>query len=235
MKNIQAIAAQYNLYLQSDLPKEYKEYWDTRMNEYNKGLKVTIPQFIVDNPNFETGLFFECRTQDEGTEEEYKYIEHNFILVKRHGSDLICMLMENKGKYHLFPYYGQIREFNLNVSVDERKETYTLLQKVEPNQIGVFTEKKLNDWYDHCQLTVDTYRKKYEEISGKSEESKQIVLDFIEKLGDKCTVKQHKNWWAVETKHFYVDFTLDYRSGWLDKKIRFKGDLQSIIDIETKK
>lgn len=101
MKTIQAIAAQYNLFLQSDLPKEYKEYWDTSMNEYHKGLKAVIPQFIVDNPNFETGLFFECLIQDEGTEKEYKYIRSNYILVRQKGSDLICMLKtNNKGKYY---------------------------------------------------------------------------------------------------------------------------------------
>jgi hypothetical protein len=233
MKTIQAIAAQYNLYLQSDLPKEYKEYWDNRMNEYNKGLKVAIPQFIVDNPNFDVGLFFECRIQDEGTEKEYKYIEHNYILVKREGSDLICMLKSNnKGKYYLYPYYSLLRKFISDISNHETKEVYEELLRKEPNLIGVFTEKKLNDWFDHCQLKVHLFKQKYEEINGKSEESKQIVLDFIEKLGDKCTVKQHKNWWAVETKHFYVDFTLDYQSGWLDQKIRFKGKLQSIIDIE---
>ena len=236
MKTIQAIAAQYNLYLQSDLPKEYKEYWDTRMNEYNKGLKAVIPQFIADNPNFETGLFFECRIQDEGTEKEHKYIEHNYILVKHRRSDLICVLKSNnKGKYYLYPYYGLVRKFISGVSSHEVGYVNGELSRTEPNYVGVFTEKKLNDWYDHCQLTVDLFKQKYEEVNGKSEESRQIVLDFIEKLGDKCTVKQHKNWWVVETKHFYVDFALDYQCGWLDKKIRFKGDLQSIIDIETKK
>ena len=235
MNNLKTIAAQFNLFEENNLPQDYQNYWDNQMNEYNKAKGVVLPQFLVDNSNFEIGLFFKCEVQDKETENEYKYIEHSYILVKSKDSEIICILQfdSKSKKYYLHPYYELIAKFNRGLSSYERQDVYNKLREIEPNYIGVFTEKKLNDWLNFCTIKLKALEDKYNEVCGKNEEGRQTVLNFIKSLNGKCEVKEFKNSWFIKTKFFSVEFNLDVQSGYLDKKIRFEGNLNDIIEIET--
>ena len=106
MNNLKSLAKKFNLYTVDDMPTEYKELFKNVSNY--KLNKYVIPTELLTYPDIEVGIFFECLTQDAGTEREYKYIDHNYILIKHVKSDIIMMLVQayKTKKYYLHPYYN---------------------------------------------------------------------------------------------------------------------------------
>lgn len=230
MKNIHEIAKDFNLFTESNLPKDYQDYWNTNMNDYRKAKGIVIPEFILNSPNYESGLFFRCDIQDKGTEKEYKYIEHSYILVKHKDSNLLLMLQRNRqDKYYLYPYYGLLHKYH---SISSYEIAAVRNSLTEPMYIGVFSEKKLFAWVEYCINYVNASEAKYNEITSKTNDKEKEVKDFIASLNGNCEVMEYKETWYIKTKLFDITFNLDKQSGYLSKKITFNGTLEDITKIE---
>jgi len=231
MKNLNEIASQYNLFQSNKIPKDWIEYWDNNMNDYQKSKGIVLPQFIVENKNFEIGLFFECKIQDAGTDKEFKYIDNNYILVKYIHSETICIVKyeSRSKKYILNPLYNLYSKY-YNVLGSMRNEVYKSVNS--PNLIGVFTEKKLIDWVTYCTDLVNAFESKYNEVNNKINDGQIEIDNFIKSLdGKNAKIERFKNKTYIETNLFYISLTLDSQSGYLSNEIRYKGGLKDIIEI----
>ena len=235
--NIHEVAKQFNYFTTENLTGDFLAYYNERLkdNKYQHE-KSLFPDFFNNCSEFETGFFWECRIQDEGTEKEYKYIEGGKRLLMKKGTDKILMLQEGwraKNKFYLHPLYNYINKLTAKLSSYERNEAVKKI--TEPNLIGVFTIAKLNDWVNYCLLLLDTYEALKNKIEGKNNEALKTVNDFINNLNGKCEIKkdsQNLNFW-IDTKIFSVRFAIHSDSGYLEQKISFKGNLNDITKITT--
>jgi hypothetical protein len=238
---IETLAANFNLFTTENLPEKFKAYYNERIetNEYKKNVGL-IPEFILNNSNYESGIFWECRIQDEGTKKECYYIEHSYKLVLKKDSSTLLMLMSNyntKGKFCLHPYFGELR--SLENKIDSYKKRYEIEKLKKPCLIGVFSEKKLNDWVNYCNDYINTLKALNNEISEKNKVAEKEINDFINSLNGKCTVRvweakynDYKSW-CIETELFEVNFKLTEESGYLQQEIKFKGNLNNVAAITT--
>jgi hypothetical protein len=102
---------------------------------------------------------------------------------------------------------------------------------VEPNYIGVFTEKKINDWFDFCDKEAELNKQIVSSSEGKNKEIEEQIQSFIGSVP--CTVQKWANNTEVRTKHFNVVFTHDKSSQYLSHKVTFSGSLKDITKLEN--
>jgi hypothetical protein len=233
--NIHEVAKKFNYFTAENLTGDFLAYYNERLkdNKY-KHENSLFPDFFNNCSEFETGFFWECRIQDEGTEKEYKYIEQSERLLMKKGTDIILMLKKDwkaKDKFYLHPLYNYVNKLTSNLSSYERNEATKKL--IQPNLIGVFTVSKLNAWADYCFILLDTYTAVKNKIEGKNSEALKTVNDFINSLGGKCEIRKDSknlNFW-IDTNLFSVSFIIHSDSGYLEQKISYKGGLNNISKI----
>lgn len=232
MKSLKQIAAEYNLYQIEDIPETHKNErfdWKIKIN-----LKE-IPEFLKTMRGIEAGLFYECRVQYKnhfGDTPDPKivdcyYIEQSYILIKSNNSENILMLNINKGKYYLHLYYGLMRKYNVVSSYI----IYDAAKQIkEPNLIGVFTEKKVQDWIEYCDKFIATNEAVLAEVNEKNKEIEDQINSFINDISG-CKVERYKSSTYVKTKLFDVIFEHNKEQKYLRTKIEFKGGLADVVKI----
>lgn len=221
MKNLETIAAEFNLFPQGNIPETHKEYFKNRI----QGKIIDVPESFKSLKGFEWGIFWKCSKDTNYKNEISYYIENSYILIKG-DSDLIFMLSSNKGKYYLYPYYGLINKLE-KVSHYKREEAVKNLK--EPNHIGVFTDKKVLDWINYRTEWYNILSNLANETSNKVAELIQEIKDFAANCGGKYS--SYSDNYYVETPLFYVTFNIVKESAYMSKKIEFKGSLNDIIKI----
>lgn len=235
---LQEIASKFNLFTYEGMTQEYKDIFDNKLNDYSKKPRFTIPEFFNNNPSFEIGIYYQCKVEDARTDKEYKYIEHNYILVKYINSELIFILSDiwnKQGKFSLYPYYEYFNKFN---SISNSLKNAVREKENEPNYIGVFSDKKVIQWVTYQERQINALNALLIEVNNKNIENENFVNDFIKKLGDKATVSKWENrtqkHYNIHTALFDVYFTIHLDINYLEKKISFKGDINEIIKITSK-
>jgi hypothetical protein len=229
MKNLKTLAAEFNLYSFEDIPAIYKnQYFDHRIEiGFQK-----IPEFLITCKDYEVGLFWQGQhdTNIKG-EITAHYIEHSYILVKRKDSENIMLLRQDwrSKKYRFHLAYCQDRKFaGINYHIKEK----ALKDLNEPNMIGVFSEKKLNDWAKYVDDYVNTLDNLLADINDENGKIEKQISDFIASLPVKKVSEYHNKTW-VTTPLFEVIFEHFKDQKYLSTKISFNGTLADITKISN--
>ena len=224
--------AELNLFTFGNIPTQWTKPQKLGDSTFDYSEKVnnnyTLPSEIL--YKYEHGLFWDCRKQlkNNSNEVELYYIERSQILFLSPKGNLV-RLISYKGKYSFSPDYSHFREVE-RVSHYKRKDIYEKSGLKEPNNIGVFTEKKINEWLEYCDNLIDLNKSIVEGANDKNKQIEQQIENFINSV--KCNVQKWSNNTDVVTEHFRVTFTHDKQSQYLSKKIEFKGTLEDIQRIE---
>jgi hypothetical protein len=232
MTTLKQLAAEKNLFAYPDIPKKWRGYnFDFKTKDVNELKNITILKEIQKLDNYEIDLFFECRTQDEGTAKELNYIEHSHIIVKRKDSDVLMILKESYKSeryffhlaYHLLHKYHKISHYKR----DEALKTIS-----EPQKIGVFSVKKLDAWINYCIDYKNTLDALLNDVTEKNKQVDEEIKNFIDSLPQK-TVRDHKDRVYIDTDLFSVIFEIDRPSAYLRTDIRYKGGLENVVKIQN--
>lgn len=227
MNTLKQQAEKMNLYTLEDIPSAWREDNENFQHRIKCGAQ-DVPEFLQTAQGYECGLFYECNTQDQGTEKEIKYINHAYILVKKTSSELVLLLAKDwrTKKHRLFPYYSILHKYN-NLSY-HLKETANKLQ--EPNFIGLFTLNKLNAWHEHCTAYVQALEQAYNQANEKNAEIEKQIQSFIDSVSG-ADVKKWNNNTTVETEFFRIRFEHSKKDSYLSTYIDYKGTLENVAKI----
>ena len=227
MKNLKAVAAEFNLFQVADIPAKYvNDNYDHRVKcgDYN------MPEFITGLKGYESGLFYECKQDADYKGVITYYIDHSYLLLKKEGSGIMLMVMKDRNnKYYLHPHYYHLRKYN-GINYHIKGEALKAIK--EPNYIGVFTEKKIIAWIEYCENYIQILENVYNEVNNKNDEIKAKIAAFIASVPG-CKVSTYSNTTDVETKLFRVRFDHFKDQKYLSTKIDFKGDLSDITEVEA--
>jgi hypothetical protein len=240
MQTLKQLAAKDNLFLIDEIPANYfkNEYFAKNFEHY-KTRKVNnievLPDFLANNPKIEIGLFFEVRTQlvNNSTDVDFYYIENCYYCVRHTDFDFYTFLLSGwkaKGKFHFtlpYSFYNKFYKISSNLKQQVTKAI------IEPNLIGVFSDKKIYDWFNYCLLEKTAYENLEIEVNSKNNILQDEINAFISSLDGKCKVTIHSNRTYIDTPIFSVIFELYKDQNYLSKKIEFKGSLQTITDITS--
>jgi len=238
MNNLKTLAAQDNLFLIDEIPAKYFEneyfannfeYYKTKQNSHIKEL----PEFLQQNKNLECGLFYEVRTQyvNNSNEIELYYIENCYWCVKHKDFNFYTFLICNyntKGKFYFMLPYTFYNKFH-KISNELKKQATKNI--IEPNLIGVFTDKKISDWFNYCNKFMNAYNTLKIEVDAKNNDLQSEIDVFISSLNGKCKVTKHSNRTYIDTSFFSVIFELYADQNYLSKKIEYKGGLDNVTKI----
>jgi|688.fasta_scaffold309549_5 hypothetical protein len=232
------IAKESNLYTLQNLPQEALKdtYFMGNLEWYKERYnKVKIPEGIKNIQDIEVGVFAEVKPQykNNSNEIELYYIENFYTLV--FINDNVYILVFRKDKYSLFPIYRIVNLLSKDINSSQKYEFTKKI--VEPNRIGVFTIKKLQDWAKYCEDYTQAIKDANFAVNSKLNENQKKIDNFISSLNGKCEVKQFRNYTIVNTKYFEVEFELLDNGAYLNEKIYYKGGLNGglsgIIEIEA--
>lgn len=227
MKNLKSLAATFNLYQLNDIPDTHKNYNFEHAINYGKR---NIPEFMLSFKGAEVGLFYECKQDTNYQNTTTYYVEHSYILVKAVNSDIVLMLKSDRhNKYNFHPYYSLMHKYQ-NIAYSIREKGIKELKR--PNDIGVFTEKKVNDWLQYCEDYIKALDNVYNEVTGKNNEIQTEIHNFIASIPG-CKFSTYQNITDIDTPLFRVRFTHYKDQNYVNKEITFKGGLSAITKIEN--
>jgi hypothetical protein len=236
MNNLKNKAAELNLYVSNEIPKEYTQSQILNGSTFDYSDKVnnnyTLPSEILQK--YEHGLFWECRKQYTNTEPqqvELYYIEHSRLLFLSPKGNLLRLVKDRQNKYSFsldYSHYKEVQKVSYNTRILAQKES----NLIEPNKIGVFTDKKIIDWLNYCDKEAELNNKIVQESNNKNKDIEAEIQNFINSVP--CKVSKWDNKTDIQTKYFRVLFTHDKSSQYLSKQITFSGLLTDIINIENK-
>lgn len=239
MKNLNEVAARYNLFTFDNIPNG----WDkSRISSDTK----SIPDYLLKCDLIEIDLFWECRIQDPGTDRELKYIEHGRILLKSKNNEILLRLAgndyQNPNKYWFHTDYSfehkqitlQETERGSHIVLYHTLRTTATKNLSEPNKIGVFTDKKVNQWLEYCENYNNAIETKVSETKAQNQAHRDYIESVISSLSTKTVTKskdENRIW--IKTPLFEINFELDVSQAYLKKELRFNGKIEDIIKLSN--
>lgn len=237
-QNMLNLAAKFKFFAPDAIPAMYfeDEYFRTNFDNKNNNdywRKKNIPDFLLNSELFQIGEFCEIREQLKNftNEHELYFIESYCILVWCKGATNLMLLRKSwkNDKYTLFPIYNVVNKITYKLQRSQYNE-YTK-KVIEPNNIGVFTEKKVLNWVQYCNDYINALKQCENDILRKKNEN-QLKIDNTIKSLPNSKVRIYKNYTTLETEYFNIDFQLLNNGEYLDTKITYKGGLKGIIDLQ---
>lgn len=172
------------------------------------------------HPRFELYYYCQTSTNHNGTEKYYSISSPVFGITHK---GVLCLLQEYRGKYHIHPDWHRINK--LTFSSYEQTELLKHLQ--EPNRIGVFSDKKINEWLEFCVEKVRILDE-YEAIHKEKNATILAEIEEIKKIGK---AGGYDNRTRIDTILFRIDLTHCPETAFLDKKITFNGGVDDVKKI----
>lgn len=229
MKSLKEICKENSRFTWDEIPEEWSE---SKERKRNPGA-VKVPDFLQEMENLETGVFWECRIQDKGTEREYRYIEgYPAILVKM--GDTVAQLSEKKHyndnkKSFFLPWFMGMKYGKMDKTWWPNPD--------KPNYIGVWSEKKVKDWLRYVAEYRNAMEAAMEEIESKNLEIEKKIKNFLDTVpGAKVSCYESSiqvEHVRVTTNLFEMRFEHSKRNGYLSEKIEFNGTLLDVSRIES--
>jgi hypothetical protein len=221
-------ASEYNMYQLENLPNEALKcnHFKSRLDWYKERFnKVEIPLGLLSIKDVEVGVFVEVRINDTDL---YYYVENYYILVFFGGQ--VLRLRQDKNKYSIQPMF---KDLNLLTRSTNHYQRQPFTDKVkEPNQIGVFTFKKINDWFNYSNEYLQALKDCNDHIFGKKSENQKVIDDTIKALPN-AKVSTYQNRTNIYCKMFDICFELLDNGAYLKQEINYKGGLENVLKIEN--
>lgn len=226
---IEQLAEKFNLFTAENLPETHKEYYDKMLkdNSYKLG-RNNLPDFFKNYKGCEIGTFYECRKDTDYQKKITYYIERVYNLFLAPDSNYLLMLMDYKGKYYFHPFYNYWHKYH-GIGNTERNKVINSLK--EPNKIGVFTDKKLNDWFLYCNELMRAMEKLYNSHNSKTNVIQSEVDTFCKRMREAGARITGENPWWIDTDLFSVRLTIHKDSNYLEKNITFRGNLNQVAKL----
>jgi hypothetical protein len=226
-------ASEYNMYQLENLPNEALDcnHFKSRLDWYKERFnKVEIPLGLLSIKEIEVGVFAEVREQYKNNSDDIElyYIDNYYILVFFGGQ--VLRLQENRGKYSINPMFKDINILTKNTNYYQRQPFIDKLK--EPNQIGVFTFKKINDWFNYSNDYLKSLKDCNEHIFGKKSENQKVIDATIKALPN-AKVSTYQNRTDIYCKLFDICFELLDNGAYLKQQIIYKGGLENVLKIEN--
>lgn len=227
-------AKNFNLYTSEDLPKIYTQpqILNGSTFDYSKNIndaKLDLPDALLNN--FKPVLLFEAREQKKNNSEDVElyYIEHSYTSFFTPNGNIVILRYDSRNKkYYFMPHYVYFRGVqNVEFSIRERAKNEIGIK--EPNYIGKFTDKKVNEWFKYCDDTIKLNEKIVSNNKDKNKEIESKIYDFALKSGGK--VSKYANTTEIEIKNFRVRFDHNKGSQFLSTKIDFNGTLEDVLKL----
>ena len=198
-------------FLNNNWFKERLEWFTKQYNDYK------LPESL----NFDyVGKFMKIDTDTENRTSMER------IVILAFDGATIRSLNNYKGKFLMYPLHEDTWTYRKHL--DNRD-----LPKVdEPNKIGIFTAKKLKDWFVYCDLYVSALKDMSNTNQSKETANRLVITNFIEsvtKVQPSVKVWNWSNEYKIETTHFDVSFKLHDKGTYLSTDIKYKGTLDDII------
>jgi hypothetical protein len=197
----------------------------------NRRGQFAIPSELETIEGIEVAKFANIREQKNSfsNEIELYYIDYSLIFIYFQKTKEVFQLSGFKGKYYLYAGNELIHETCGNLSYNQ-KEVFTK-ELDEPNQIGKFTFKKLDQWRVYCNEYLEALKKAKQHYDLTENESQNKIDEFVKALGYKAQVSQYQNKTMVNTKNFRVVFEISSNKR-LYHTIQYTGDLESVLEFE---
>jgi len=229
MKTLKEICAQHGYYTFADIPAKWVKSERYADRVLDKGNVSTIPKDLVAacGTQYEVAEFYECCTQNKGKKDEYNYIEsYTTIFVKRKDSTLVMRLYLHRKMYS----FAQARFQTYGVVHGTFRHTLK-----EPNEIGTFTTRKVDDWYNHLTESFNAALVYTADIESKNKQiEKQIAATVKSLRGCRVRTDGGQRTWII-TKLFEITYTHHKDRPYLQTEVQFKGTIQDLIELHTKK
>lgn len=228
MKNLQESVKEFGLYQYADIPERYKTHnFENRTGE-GEG-DGNIPEFLTKLKGYEFGVFYGCKQDTDYKGIINYYVDHHYTLGKKADSEAVLMLMQADKKYYFYPLYNTIYKYR---GISHYIKEQALKAIAEPNRIGVFTEKKVLDWFTYNDQYLAILENVLGEINGKNAEHEKKIADFIKSVpGCKVSAYEVKTW--ITTHFFQIIFTHNKAERYLSYEVTYKGTLTDITRIEA--
>lgn len=235
LDQMKELAAKYNYFMINEIPenvladKYFAEHFQYQKDRFSN---VNIPEGLLKCENIIFGVFGEVRQQFKSITKEHElfHIDNFRILIYSEKANcLLQLLKNNKDKYYLHPIYEVLNKLQHKTSYEQRKPFVNEI--IEPNYIGVFTEKKINDWIEYCNQYINALQLCEDKIHSKKSTNELTIQSTIDSL-PYAKVSKYHNTTDIETKLFRIRFELLDNGAFLNKKIEFKGSLNDIISLQ---
>ena len=240
MNNSKITEGKYNLYTAENIPDTHKEYYkdqfegswsENRINDYDDYLLnngVIMYKCIKDTS--------EVYTKPGVYESKTTYYIDSAILIHttNNGTYFTARKDNSSGRYFFFPYWDEMpsRSIVTHESIKQIKKDKGLN---EPNRVGVFTDKKFNDWAQYCEKLHAYSWDYFNSLQDDKESRDKEINDFINSLPSPTVTRSNdglKIW--IDSKPFYIVLSLSKDSPYVSKDISFRGDLDDVSNILNK-
>jgi len=159
---------------------------NSSFKEYSKKYAMEELEFLQTNFKNYVSIIVYCKA----TELEYNLLDNIQACLIVDG--YILTVYNSKNKVNLSPHY---KYFMLTKNNN--------FNEPEPNKIGVFSDKKINDWINYCKAKIDyLIKQNAEDINHTAKIEKETVL-FLKKL-NKYLTHDHGN-----SKHYKIGGLID--------------------------
>lgn len=221
MKNLKELAAVYDCYTAEDIPERYRREDSVIRSER------FIPELLLSTSGIEAGEFWCCKTEtDHDGAKVYFVSPDSYKFVKREDSEVILMLKTDRNKmYYFYPYYAQLFKYR---EISEHVKAAALKGLIQPDYIGVFTQKKVNNWVDYYDKYMSYMESLLVEGNRKNQGITKQIEDFIEAL-PKSKVERYENKTWVTSDPFLITFTHIKDRQYLQTEVVYKGTLNEIV------
>ena len=230
-------AAQFGYYTPDNVPEHIMNdpYFKGNFSNYlERYERESIPDGLMSIEGIQVCVFMKLRPQyknfTEFREVELYYCDYTNIFVFFNETKDFYMLTMYKNKFQLSELYEINNKLNLKLPYYIKEKCISNIK--QPNKIGTFTFKKLNDWRMYCLEYVKALEFANIEIDNKKAKNEKIIEDFILSLNGKCEIRKYHNITEVNTKHFTITFELYDNGNSMSKKIIYCGSLENIATLE---
>jgi len=226
---IEQLAEAFNLYTVENLPETHKVYYNQMLSNDSYKLKGdNLPDFFKEYNGCEIGTFYECREERDYSGKITYYIERGYVLYLAPDSDYLLMLMNYKGKYYFHPFYNYWHKYH-GIGNTERNKVINSLK--EPNKIGVFTDKKVKEWFNYCDDLMSAMENMYKSHNSKTNEIQSEVDGFCKRMREAGARITGENPYWIDTDLFSIRLTIHKDSNYLEKNINFRGNLNQVAKL----
>jgi len=230
-------AAKFGYYQFENLPEHVlRDSWfNERYSNPDKWEKWAAPDFF-NTSRYEIGMFAKVRTQYKNFSDEIElyYIEKFNVLLFDDSLDFPLIMKDDwrTKKYIFYPVYELVDKLRLKISYDQQKPFLDEIKK--PNNIGVFSDKKIAAWVEYCRSYVSALEKCNDTITNKKIENQKYIDSVVDSMPG-AKIGKHNNYTIIENRLFRIEFALLENGAYLQKKIEFKGTIEDIVKLHTKK
>ena len=225
MEDFKNLAAKKGYYTLDNLPNEILT--NTWFSERFEGYVKNWNDYKI--PTSLNKFDYVCKFFEIANDGERCYMD-GMVLLAFDGKN-IRSLRGYKGMYRMYPLHQDTCQYQMYLN------TRDLPQLDRPNLIGVFTEKKLKEWFNWCDTYVTELVKSATNRKSKEAECRDIIAKFIADIKNIDPAMKLREWQDsvfIETHNFDVTLKLTDNNTHLESKINYRGGLEDLLKLLKK-